>query len=198
MTDSRELTEWRDRASRFKDAFGKLLMDRDTLEECGHLASFLANRYWQERIVTLKKVDARSDLTGIKACVEFLAKSAILELVEGQPSVAADLRNALLNLRKAATAPALNALSAELEEAIAGVPETGNINWHAAYAVDSLRALWFVIHGKPAPMKGLNPASDFARFLEAGFQFLGLEAKAIPAFRRWAKMGFETEADWKK
>ena len=65
------------------------------------------------------------------------------------------------------------------------LPDTGNTNWDAVFAVDALRNVWWRNTGHDAPAKALNPASEFASFLRDGFGYLNVEASPVPAFRRW-------------
>ena len=56
------------------------------------------------------------------------------------------------------------------------LPDTGNTNWDAVFAVDALRNVWWRNTGHDAPAKALNPASEFASFLRDGFGYLNVEA----------------------
>ena len=69
------------------------------------------------------------------------------------------------------------------------------INWRAVEAVSALRSLWTVMKSKDAPSRALNPSSNFANFLRAGFKYLNLEADAVSAFKRWAAVAPSSEKE---
>lgn len=66
-------------------------------------------------------------------------------------------------------------------------PETANVNWVAVDAVATLRWLWRRNTGKHGPARALNPASKFHAYLSDGFEFLGIQADPVSAFKRWVK-----------
>jgi hypothetical protein len=70
-------------------------------------------------------------------------------------------------------------------EAMSYLPDTGNTNWDAVFAIDTLRAVWWRNTGNQAPVKALNPASEFAEFLREGFRYLEVAGNTVAAFRRW-------------
>jgi hypothetical protein len=76
----------------------------------------------------------------------------------------------------------------EAQAATDKLPEAGNINWEAVHAVDRLRILWRRNMGSGAPARALNPATKFAQYLKDGFQYLGISADPISAFKRWAEI----------
>jgi len=80
---------------------------------------------------------------------------------------------------------ALARLREEAVDAMSRLPDRGNTNWEAVFAVDALRVVWWQNTGREAPSKALNPASEFASFLRDGFRYLEVEANPIAAFRRW-------------
>jgi hypothetical protein len=82
-----------------------------------------------------------------------------------------------------------------IEDDLNRLPDTGNTNWDAVFAVDSLRIVWLRNTGLEAPAKALNPASEFASFLEDGFHYLKVEASPVPAFRRWVAWSSATDRD---
>jgi hypothetical protein len=82
---------------------------------------------------------------------------------------------------------AVDRFVASAEQAIDTLPERGNIKWDAVHAVDGLRVLWWRNTGENGPAKALNPASKFASYLHDAFEFLGINADPVSAFRRWVE-----------
>jgi hypothetical protein len=76
---------------------------------------------------------------------------------------------------------------ADADALIDETPETANVNWVAVDAVYTLRWLWFRNTGKHGPARALNPASKFHAYLADGFEFLGIRADPVSAFKRWVK-----------
>ena len=89
--------------------------------------------------------------------------------------------------RQGLTLKVIDRLVADSDALIEATPETANVNWAAVNAVGALRWLWQRNTGRPAPARALNPASKFCAFLRDGFEFLGIEADPVSAFKRWVK-----------
>jgi hypothetical protein len=83
------------------------------------------------------------------------------------------------------TIKVIDRLVADSDALIEVTPETSNVNWAAVNGVHALRGLWRRNIGRPAPARALNPASKFCAFLSDGFEFLGIEADPVSAFKRW-------------
>lgn len=90
---------------------------------------------------------------------------------------------------------AVDRFLASAEKAIDTLPDRRNVNWDAVHAVDGLRILWWRNTGENGPAKALNPASKFAAYLRVGFEFLGINADPVSAFKRWAETRASTDAD---
>ena len=90
---------------------------------------------------------------------------------------------------------AVDQFVASAEKAIDTLPERGNVNWDAVHAVDGLRVLWWRNTGENGPARALNPASKFASYLRDGFEFLGINADPVSAFKRWAETRPPTDTE---
>jgi hypothetical protein len=77
----------------------------------------------------------------------------------------------------------------QAKAALSLFPERGNVNWGAVNAVDVLRFFWWRNMGQDGPSRALNPSSVFAEYLCAGFRYLKVKGKPLPAFKAWAKHG---------
>jgi hypothetical protein len=183
--------EWRDQAIRFQDHFREFLSSKDDLEECGHLAKFLAVRYWGNPPDTINRRAAREDLEVLRCCLTFVSECAVGDLVKmprsgrSEAQVEAEpLLQILSGLRESASS--INALCEVISQSIEQTRDMKNINWNAVDAVSDLRAVWSVMFGKDAPSRALNPSSKFASFLHVGFKYLGLDADPASAFKRWS------------
>jgi hypothetical protein len=131
---------------------------------------------WWMTIYEARRVAEADDADRVTQDLGFIA-AALIELGHinspNEEEAPARLESALDRFRKRAV------------EEMSRLPDTGNTNWDAVFAVDSLRIVWWRNTDFDAPAKALNPASEFAAFLQDGFVHLEVSANPIAAFRRW-------------
>lgn len=75
-----------------------------------------------------------------------------------------------------------------IESSLQSRKGTKRINLEGVQLVGSARDVWKLSTGRDAPLKALNPASSFGRFLYDLFDAFEVEGDARAAFRAWAKM----------
>jgi len=197
-------TKARDAAGReFQDLFAAFFpYFREDFEQAKFEMDWLANRFFGNPWETIRHTQALKAIDEVRVHLNRLATEAghigalvSLEHVIAGPAEAEIIaqEKRLLDLldKLGAThdegqfARVVDSLCARIETGIRRMPDTGNTNWQAVHAVESLRTLWKRNTGRVAPSRGLNTATSFAVYLRAGFDYLGVDADPRSAFRRW-------------
>jgi len=211
--ESKVVPSWRQLVRQFQATFSPYFSHLTDFDAAAFEAEWLETRVFGNPKDTIRRSQAKRELEKIRAALILMGQHdtsywqpLFVELFwkkqsGDDPSVASvDLiLRFLLDLGEMSdngTLPsAVDQFVASAERAIDTLPERGNINWDAVHAVDGLRALWWRNTGENGPAKALNPASKFASYLRDAFEFLGINADPVSAFRRWAETRPSTDTD---
>jgi hypothetical protein len=187
----------------FQRTFVKYFPDLDDIQVAATEWSWLHSCWTLNEIETVRRSQATADLTQVVRALRLIAKCdmpwwiSIYEAkkaaeAEGADQITKDhaiIAQAITDLGSMDEDGALEAALTRFKDAAIGalshLPDTGNTNWDAVFAIDTLRTVWWRNTGTEAPVKALNPASEFAEFLQEGFRYLEVAGNTVAAFRRW-------------
>jgi hypothetical protein len=194
-----------ERVKKFQRTFVKYFPDFDDLQVAATEWSWLHSHWICNGIATVRRAQVMGELGCVVRALRLIAKCNMpwaMNLydakrapeAEGADQITRDhaiIAEAIIDLHSMDEDGALEAALTRFQDAAEGtlrhLPDTGNTNWDAVFAVDALRTVWWRNTDNDAPAKALNPASEFASYLRDGFRWLKVEANPVAAFRRWAK-----------
>lgn len=196
---------WQPRAEKFQHTFAKYFPHLDDFDVAANEWSWLHSHWLCNQIRTARPSQTRKELSDVVRALRLIAKcdpqsawgKSIYDAMGAAKAGSADqitkdhafIAEAIMNLQNmdedGALEAALTRFQNAANDAISKLPDTGNTKWDAVFAVEALRSVWWRNTGRDAPVKALNPASEFASYLRDGFDYLKVDANPVAAFRRW-------------